>query len=88
MKRKDAVQLSAMVSRGDQITVLYADHVYRAKAKSGGGRQIRWQADKQPRQQQDRFAGNVRRRDEGRTWARGWDTDAALALRVAAMLAR
>jgi hypothetical protein len=32
------------------------------------------------------YAGTLRRRDEGIVWARGWDTEGALALRAQALL--
>lgn len=85
MKRKSAVQLTAMVARGEKITVLYAGHAFRARAKSSGGRQIRWSTQRENRGVYGAH-GHVRRRDEGRTWAKGWDTDAALALRAVAAL--
>lgn len=92
MKRKSAVQLTAMVARGEKITVLYDSAVFQAKAllearvirvfrsKNRPWNKLWWRAG--------RIAGTILRStsSEGRDWARGWDTDDANALRAAVAL--
>lgn len=74
--------LPKIPERGSPITVVVHEDVVQARVRNApGGRRIRWRAvDRR------RGGGDVRRRDEGTTWVRGWDTSAARALAVAVAL--
>ncbi|HEV3059629.1 MAG TPA: hypothetical protein VGY48_15370 [Vicinamibacterales bacterium] len=74
--------------KGEHITVV----IHRAVAsvhvrKASGGRDIRWAGlycvNAGAMFPLQRVRGVVRRKDEGETWVRGWDTPAARALAVA-----
>jgi hypothetical protein len=73
--------------KGEHITVV----INRATAavhvrKVSGGRNIRWAGLYRVKASKtlplQRVSGTVRRKDEGVTWARGWDTPAANAFVV------
>jgi hypothetical protein len=71
---------------GERITVLYFTTFVTARVLSAsGGRMIKWRGMKHGRTL-TRVSGDVRRRDEGTTWVRGWDTLAANAFVVAKAL--
>jgi hypothetical protein len=86
--------LSKMLQKGQRITVLcpFVGALSARVASHGSNShrrgRVRWTARGgggfgKPGQ----HGGEVRRRDEGATWARGWDTPEAQSLRVAAALA-
>lgn len=67
---------------GERITVWYFAALVTARVVSAsGGRRIKWRGMKHGRTPM-RVSGDVRRRDEGVTWARGWDTPAVNAFVV------
>lgn len=68
--------------RGEEITVLLGGLAIPGRVlKAAGGRSFTWR-----KRSPAFFAGTLRRRDEDVVWARGWDTEGALALRAQAAL--
>ena len=84
--------LSKTPENGEKITVVRHDtveHFIHARIRNySGGRHIHYigiYAELSPPERR-RTSGSVMRRDEGLTWARGWDTPVANALRTMAAL--
>lgn len=87
--------LPKVPEKGAHITVRYGhEAVVQARVrKASGGREIQWRGLLSTllpaivsTARAYRVGGNVRRRDEGLTWARGWGTPEACALRVTVAL--
>ena len=82
MKNAARPNLRKCPKRGEEIAVLQGTVTLRGRVvKALGGRSFFWR-----RKTPTFYAGTLRRRDEGITWARGWETEGALALRAQALL--
>jgi hypothetical protein len=82
VKNASRPNLRKCPKRGEEIVVLHGISVLRGHVvKASGGRSFAWR-----RKTPTFYAGTLRRRDEGITWARGWETEGALALRAQALL--
>lgn len=73
-----------MPMRGEKITVQLRQGDVRSGIVRRGGSRITWTAKGDERQRA--YWGQLRRRDEGELWVRGWDTPEALAFRAGAAL--
>lgn len=68
---------------GDEITVVQDGYVRSARVRKLKFVRLEWRTNTP---KIDRRQGDVRRQDEGITWARGWDTPEANALRTSVAL--
>lgn len=83
MKRPGRPNLPAPPQKGERISVIVHRAVVRARVrKVSGGRDFYWNATYQSVIGPQSLSGRARRRDAGKLWVRGWDSDDAKALEV------